>query len=53
MTAQAATAGAFNKRVVAQRAECPLKGYSGISPAVSVNTEILLFIHSLAATSVS
>lgn len=52
MTAQAATA-AFSKCVVAQRSECPLKGHSGISFPFSLNTEIFLFIHSLAATSVS
>lgn len=53
MTAQAATAEAFSKCVVAQRSECPLKGHSGISFPFSLNTEIFLFIHSLAATSVS
>lgn len=53
MTAQAATAEAFSKCVVAQRSECPLEGYSGISFPFSLNNEIFLFIHSLAATSVS
>lgn len=52
MTAQAATAEAFSKCVIAQRSECPLEGHSGISFPFSLNTEVFLFIHSLAATSV-
>lgn len=52
MTAQAATAEAFSKCVVAQRSECPLKGYSRISFCFSPSTDISLFIRSLAATSV-
>lgn len=51
MTAQAATGEAFSKCLIAQRSECPLKGHSGISFPFSLNMEILLFIHSLAATS--
>lgn len=47
MTARAAAAEAFSKCIVAQRSECPLEGYSGISFPFSLSAEIFLLAPSL------